>query len=133
MSTDLNSLANQFFDRREAMRPTAWTWAKHAAFLLAALVTVTIAGAIEPFGKIPIFPDANPQTNSEIFQFLLSLPTLYVELIFTTIQRLLTDFQTLSSGLKFSVSLLAILTAHESGHYVACRLYGVDGRHCSKT
>ncbi len=108
------------------MRPTAWTWAKHSAFLVIALVTVTIAGVLEPFGKIPIFPDANPQTNAEILQFLLSLPTLYADLVFSTIRLLLTDFETLKYGLKFSVSLLAILTAHESGHYVACRLYGVD-------
>ncbi|HXH70584.1 MAG TPA: site-2 protease family protein [Pyrinomonadaceae bacterium] len=124
--SDLNSFANQLFDRREAMRPTARTWAKHAALLWVAFVTVTIAGVLQPFGDIPIFPDADPQTNSEILQFLLSLPTLYAELISTTIHQLLTDFKTLSNGLKFSVSLLAILTAHESGHYVACRLYGVD-------
>jgi membrane-associated protease RseP (regulator of RpoE activity) len=123
---DLNSLANQLFDRREAMRPTARTWAKHAAFLVIAFVTVTVAGVLQPFGFIEIFPDANPQTNAEIFQFLLSLPTLYAELIFTTLRQLLTDFETLKYGLKFSVCLLAILTAHEAGHYVACRLYGVD-------
>jgi membrane-associated protease RseP (regulator of RpoE activity) len=29
-------------------------------------------------------------------------------------------------GLKFSASLLAILTAHEFGHYFFCRYYGVD-------
>lgn len=126
MSADLNSLANQLFDRREAMRPTAWTWAKHAALLAAAFVTVTIAGVLQPFGFIEIFPDANPQTNAEILQFLLSLPTLYFHLIADTVRQLYTDFDTLKYGLKFSVSLLAILTAHESGHYVACRLYGVD-------
>ncbi len=123
---DLNSITNQLFDRREAMRPTAWTWAKHTALLLAAFVTVTIAGVFQPFGFIEIFPDANPQTNSEILQFLNSLPTLYFHLIADTVYRLYTDFETLKYGLKFSVSLLAILTAHESGHYVACRLYGVD-------
>jgi membrane-associated protease RseP (regulator of RpoE activity) len=123
---DLNSFANQLFDRREAMRPTARTWAKHAAFLAVAFVTVTVAGVLQPFGFIPIFPDANPQTNAEIFQFLLSLPTLYAELILSTVHRLLTDFETLKYGLKFSLCLLAILTAHEAGHYVACRLYGVD-------
>ncbi len=126
MSTNLNSLANQFFDRREAMRPTGRTWAKHIAFFLVAFVTVTIAGVLEPFGKIPIFADVNPQTNAEIIQFLLVLPTLYFHLIADTVRQLLTDFETLKDGLKFSVSLLAILTAHESGHYVACRLYGVD-------
>jgi membrane-associated protease RseP (regulator of RpoE activity) len=29
-------------------------------------------------------------------------------------------------GLWFSIPLLAILTSHEMGHYVACRYYGVD-------
>jgi membrane-associated protease RseP (regulator of RpoE activity) len=124
--SDLNSLANQLFDRREAMRPTWWAWAKHAALLLAAFITVTVAGVLEPFGTIPIFPDVNPQTNSEILQFLSNLPTLYFQLIADAIHQLYTDFEILKSGLKFSVSLLAILTAHEAGHYVACRLYGVD-------
>ena len=108
------------------MRPTARTWAKHAALLSVAFVTVTVAGVLQPFGFIEIFPDANPQTNQEIFQFLLSLPTLYAGLIFSTVHQLLTDFETLKYGLKFSVCLLVILTAHEAGHYVACRLYGVD-------
>lgn len=126
MSTNLNSYANQFFDRREAMRPNARTWTKHIILLLIALATVTVAGVLEPFGKIPIFPDADPQTNAEILQFILRLPSLYAALILTAIHQLLTDYETLGYGLKFSVSLLAILTAHEAGHYVACRLYGVD-------
>lgn len=124
--SEINKLANQFFDRREAMRPTAWTWAKHIFLLLIAFFTVTVAGVIQPFGIVEIFPNVNPQTNEEIFQFFLSFPAHYFDLIYTTIQRLFTDFETLKYGIEFSVSLLAILTAHESGHYVACRLYGVD-------
>lgn len=124
--TDINSLSNQFFDRREAMRPTGRTWVKHLALLLAAFCTVTIAGSLEPFGKIPIFPDQNPQTDAEIFQFLLSFPILYLALIKNTILHLLTNPADLLYGVSFSASLLAILTAHEAGHYVACRIYGVD-------
>ena len=124
---DLNSLTNQFFDRREAMRPSARTWAKHLAFLFIAFLTVTIAGSIQPFGRIPIFPDVqDPQNWSEGLSLLLSLPALYFHLILDTIIGLATDFRLLKEGLSFSVSLLAILTAHEAGHYVACRLYGVD-------
>lgn len=123
---DINSLSNELFDRREAMRPTAATWAKHAALLLAALFTVTIAGCLKPFGFIEIFPDVNPQTNTEILQFFLSFPLLYLELIVSTVFRLAANPAELIYGLQFSVSLLAILTAHEAGHYVACRLYGVD-------
>ncbi len=123
---NINSLTNELFDRREAMRPTVRTWAKHIALLLIAFVTVTIAGVLQPFGIIPIFPNVNPQTWTEIFGFLLSFPTHYLQLIASTIYLLFTDFEILKYGLSFSLSLLAILTAHESGHYVACRLYGVD-------
>ena len=110
------------------MRPTLRTWVKHFAFLLAAFCTVTIAGVIEPFGKISIFPSnvQDPQNWTEIFNFLLSLPALYFQLVFGTIGKLYNDFETLKNGVSFSVSLLAILTAHEAGHYVACRLYKVD-------
>jgi len=124
---DLNSLTNQLFDRREAMRPTRRTWLKHFALLLAAFFTVTIAGALQPFGSIQIFSDVQePETWTEIFNFLLSLPALYFQLVFGTIGKLLSDFELLKNGVSFSASLLAILTAHETGHYVACRLYRVD-------
>lgn len=125
--SDLNRLADKFFDRREAMRPTARTWAKHIVLLLAALCTATVAGVIKPFGFIEIFPDvADPQNFQEFRQLLAALPAHYFHLISDTIYRLATDFEALKYGLKFSVSLLSILTAHEAGHYVACRLYGVD-------
>jgi membrane-associated protease RseP (regulator of RpoE activity) len=125
--SDLNSLTNQLFDRREAMRPTRRTWLKHFALLLAAFFTVTIAGSLQPFGSIQIFSDVpEPETWAEIFNFLLFLPALYFQLVFGTIGKLLNNFELLKNGVSFSASLLAILTAHEAGHYVACRLYRVD-------
>jgi membrane-associated protease RseP (regulator of RpoE activity) len=125
--SNLNSLTNQLFDRREAMRPTFRTWLKHIALLLIALCTVTVAGVLQPFGIIEIFPDVQePQNWAEIFNFLLSLPSLYIQLVSGTIYRLFTEFRVFQYGISFSVSLLAILTAHEAGHYVACRLYRVD-------
>jgi membrane-associated protease RseP (regulator of RpoE activity) len=36
------------------------------------------------------------------------------------------SFEFLLSGLWYSVGVLAILGAHEMGHYLACRYYGVD-------
>jgi membrane-associated protease RseP (regulator of RpoE activity) len=125
---NLDSLANQLFDRREAMRPTWRTWLKHFALLLAAFFTVTIAGVIQPFGFIPIFPEnvQDPQNWTEIYNFLLSLPSFYFQLVSNAIWRLSTQIKTFQYGVSFSLALLTILTAHEAGHYVACRLYRVD-------
>lgn len=127
MSQDLNSAANQFFDRREAMRPTARTWAKHLGFLLITFCTVTIAGLLPPFGiKQDIFAGLNPQTWTEIFYALPQLPLAYIYEIIETARRFFTDAEYFRYGLSFSLSLLFILTSHEMGHYIACRLYGVD-------
>ena len=127
MSQDLNSAANQFFSRREAMRPTALTWAKHIGLLLLTFCTVTIAGLLPPFGIIQdIFSGLDPQTWTETFYALFSLPGAYIQEIFRTVYLFFTSPEHFKYGLKFSLSLLFILTSHEMGHYVACRLYGVD-------
>ncbi len=106
--------------------PSVRTWIKHFFFFFLTLCTATIAGNLFPFGTIPIFPDDNPQTWNEIFTFLLSLPFRYLQLIFDTIYLIATNYEYLAYGLKFSVSLLFILTSHEFGHYIACRIYQVD-------
>jgi membrane-associated protease RseP (regulator of RpoE activity) len=38
----------------------------------------------------------------------------------------LSDPRFLSGGLAYSLTLLSILLAHEMGHYLACRYYGID-------
>jgi membrane-associated protease RseP (regulator of RpoE activity) len=127
MSQDLNSTANQFFSRREAMRPTARTWAKHIGLLLITFCTVTIAGLLPPFGIIyDIFKDLNPQTWTETFSALLSLPGAYAYEIARAVKLFFTSAEHFRYGLSFSLSLLFILTSHEMGHYVACRIYDVD-------
>lgn len=42
------------------------------------------------------------------------------------IWRILTDREILATGLAFSLPLMAILLAHEMGHYVACRRHNLD-------
>ena len=37
-----------------------------------------------------------------------------------------TDPSSLVAGLPFSVTLLTILLAHEMGHYLTCRYYGIE-------
>ncbi len=125
--SDLNTTANRFFSRREAMRPTARTWAKHIGLLLITFCTVTIAGLLPPFGIVTdIFKDLNPQTWTEILYILPQLPLAYVYEIVRVIGLFFTDYEYFKYGLSFSLSLLFILTSHEMGHYVACRIYGVD-------
>jgi membrane-associated protease RseP (regulator of RpoE activity) len=124
--SDLNSATNRLFDRPEAMRPTAATWAKHSLLFLATLATVTIAGVLQPLGFISIIPTDDLESWNGFFQFLLSSPVRYVNLISSTVFSLVTEPYVFKHGVSFSVSLLAILTAHEFGHYIACRLYGVN-------
>ena len=126
---------NQLFKRR-AMRPTVRTWIKHALLFFLTFITCTIAGVLEPFGVLPLFPKmADPQNWSEVFQLVQALPQHYLQQIFTTVYLLVTNsevlvnglrFEVLAYGLKFSASLLFILICHEFGHYTACRIYGVD-------
>lgn len=110
---------------RVAMRPTTRTWIKHTLLMLVTLATATIAGVIYPFGNQP-FLIRDPRTWSEVVDLIFTLPTFYVEFVISAIRALITDPRILVDGLSFSVSLLFILISHEMGHYVACRIYGVD-------
>lgn len=113
--------------KRTAMRPTARTWIKHTIFFLVTFFTVTIAGVLPPFGILRVpFAESDLQTWAEIYQFLANLPFHYLELIKNTVITLFTNAEVLTYGLEFSGSLLFILLCHEFGHYIACRIYGVD-------
>lgn len=111
---------------RVAMRPTRRAYALHLLLLAVTLVTATIAGTLYPFGSIEIMPTADPQSAGELIEFIFSLPSRYIVLIGGVLGSLVTDWELLKNSLKFSISLLFILISHEMGHYVACRIYGVD-------
>ena len=111
---------------RRAMRPKLGTWLRHLLLLSLTLVTATIAGVLQPFGSKPIFEEIPVETWSDVVNFFYTLPQNYFKLIVETLQELATEPELLKHGLSFSASLLFILTAHESGHYIACRIYGVD-------
>jgi len=110
----------------QSRRPSASTWLKHGAFLLATFITTTIAGVLYPFGLIPVLPEVDPQTIPEAVNFVFSLPVRYLALVGTAVTYLFTDLKYLAYGLSFSISLLFILVSHEMGHYIACRIYKVD-------
>jgi membrane-associated protease RseP (regulator of RpoE activity) len=73
---------------------------RHIVLLLLTMVTTTVVGAGHYLAFVNDFGGGDPRNLSSVW--------LYVH------------------GLWYSLSILAILGAHELGHYYACRYYGVD-------
>jgi membrane-associated protease RseP (regulator of RpoE activity) len=109
---------------RCAARPTAREWARHATLFLLTALTMTWAGIsfALPFG------DLEPSLASPVtpLDYLLYVPKFYVLGVVAVGSFVLAHPAYIAEGAKFAAALLSILLAHESGHYVACRLYGVD-------
>jgi membrane-associated protease RseP (regulator of RpoE activity) len=107
-----------------AARPTAREWRKHTALFLLTVATTTIAGVTFIGTNLISEPQiASPHNLLGYFWF---IPQYYLLMVGAIIHTAFAYPALLAQGLTFSASLLAILTAHEAGHYVACRRYGVD-------
>lgn len=106
--------------------PSWRAYFRHGIFLAITFFTATIAGTLFPFGPIDTLPQADPQTWSEFAELIFSLPAKYVLLIGMVFESVAADPGLLLYGVCFSSSLLFILVSHELGHYIACRLYGVE-------
>ena len=114
--------APQEFD--DAARPTAREWRRHATLLLLTAVTATLAGvalAVDP-SRLSEPRLARPDWW---FDYLLYPVGYYLQFLGSLVSYALAHPAALAEGATFAAALLAILLAHESGHYVACRLYGV--------
>lgn len=110
--------------RRRAARPTAREWLKHSAFFLLTAFTVTWAGISLMLS--PLAPEPGVAAPSTPLDYLTFIPKYFVLALAAEAAYAFAHPQFIVEGLKFAVALLSILLAHESGHYVACRLYGVD-------
>lgn len=108
------------------VKPTVAVWAKHLVFLAITFCTATIAGVVPPFGQGIHFPPLDLPAWNDTALFISWVPALYSVFVVDVVYQLLTTPSMLINGLSFSVSLLIILISHEMGHYVACRIYGVD-------
>lgn len=109
----------------EPPRPTFGAWLKHALLFLITLCTATVAGLMEPFGPIPLLLTSESPVIADNSDLIAALPSAYVETVSVVAMLLTTNWDALKVGLSFSVPLLFILTCHEFGHYIACRIYGV--------
>ena len=107
--------------KSRAAGPTRREWAKHSALFLLTFITTTFAGIMIAA------PEANvtEPTTSGILGYVFYVPEYYRRIVADLIWQALANPPLLKSGLMFSMSLLTILTAHEMGHYLACRYYGV--------
>src|SRR5215831_310589 len=106
-----------------AARPSARQWLLHSALFVLTLCTTTICGIwmtgdLEGAGLNEPIGAAGGSW--------LAMPVAYVLTVLRLVRFAFLHPVVLGDGLLFSVSLLAILVAHESGHYLFCRYYGVD-------
>src|SRR3954471_12005429 len=109
---------------RQFPKPTARQWLRHALLLVLTIVTTTIFGIVMAGPDLPRGPLPPPMFRGWAGSVLL-IPWIYFTTIIALVRYALIHREFLKQGLMFSASFLAILTAHESGHYVFCRRYGV--------
>jgi membrane-associated protease RseP (regulator of RpoE activity) len=109
---------------RRAPRPTAGQWALHGFLFLVTGITTTICGIVMA-GVDADVASGSPAGTGGIGSILL-IPWYYARTVVEIVRGAFAHPKSLGQGLAFSASLLAILTAHEFGHYLFCRYYGVD-------
>ncbi len=109
--------------RRTSARPTAREWVRHTALFLLTAITSTVAGIMLVSTEVGEPALRSPSTW---FDYILYVPEYYLLTLGAYIQNAFAHPHLLAQGATFAGSLLLILAAHEAGHYVACRRYGVD-------
>lgn len=101
---------------------SAREWRLHGSLLLLTVVTTTFAGVY--LAASDFLPTEPPL--SSLLDYLLYIPLSFFYFGVDLVRYTLAHPPVLAEGLKFSLSLLAILFSHEMGHYLACRYYKVD-------
>lgn len=110
------------FSIATAATPNARQWIIHGALLLITIVTTVMAGVLILTPDLDI-PD--PVLTSA-FDYVFFVPRYYAHFVAALVNATFSSPHALNNGLTFSASLLSILLAHEMGHYLACRKYGVN-------
>jgi membrane-associated protease RseP (regulator of RpoE activity) len=105
-----------------AAKPTAREWVLHLALFLVTVVTTVLAGVFITLQDLDMVEPA----LSTPLDYVLFVPSYYAHFVIALVGATFSSPGALPNGIAFSASLLSILTAHEMGHYVACRRYGVS-------
>ena len=108
--------------RRQAASPTTREWIKHSALFLLTFLTTTFAGIVIAAPEINV-PEP---VASGVLGYILYVPDYYLRIVAALLSFASLNPHVFAEGIAFSAALLTILTAHEMGHYLACRYYGVS-------
>jgi membrane-associated protease RseP (regulator of RpoE activity) len=112
--------------RRVAAPPTAREWARHITLFFMTALTATWAGTMSAFWSVSDAPQASVAPPVTPLDYLLFIPREFLQELGAVAVYAFAHPGLISEGAVFALALLTILLAHEAGHYIACRLYGVD-------
>jgi len=108
---------------RQSPKISAREWRIHGLLFVLTIITTIFAGIM--WGAPPDLPTPEPRLATPL-DYLLYIPLTYYYSIVELVTYTVAHPALIGEGVKFSVSLLAILFSHEMGHYLACRHYKVD-------
>jgi len=111
------------FVARHNAKISAREWRIHGLLFVLTIVTTTLAGIM--WGAPPDLPAPEPRLATPL-DYLLYIPLSYYYSIVELLRYAASHPALIGEGVRFSISLLAILFSHEMGHYLACRHYKVD-------
>ncbi len=104
------------------VRITAREWKTHGSLFALTVITAILAGTM----LIAPEPDVLEPPLRTPIDYILYVPLGYLNSVAALLQQITQHPSLLLQGVAFASSLLSILFAHEMGHYLACRHYGVD-------
>ncbi len=110
---------------RAVPRPTVREWMRHAVLFFLTALTATFAGVTLAINDADV-PEPHLAAPAHWFDYAHYVPSYYALTVFNLLKHALAHPSLIVQGATFAGALLAILLAHESGHYVACRRYGVE-------
>ncbi len=114
--------SEEVFVKRHSAAPSTREWIQHSALFLLTFMTTTFAGIVIAAPEV----DVPATAVSGVLGYVLYVPDYYLRIVGKLLSIAVLNPRVLAAGLTFSAALLLILTAHEMGHYLACRYYGVS-------
>jgi membrane-associated protease RseP (regulator of RpoE activity) len=111
-----------FQPRPGELNPSVREWKLHGSLFIVTIITTTIAGIMLASPDLTV---AEPRLSSPL-DYLFYVPLEYFRSASALFRYAAGHPGLLVQGVSFATALLSILLAHEMGHYLACRYYGVS-------